>query len=314
MFFMQGGKGKRRADDDDEEDSGFFETGPSGEVDNARLYDLLDVKRDSSSADIKKAYHRLAMKHHPDKGGDPEMFLDIQRAFEVLSDADQRERYDRLGEEGIGEDGPSSPQGIFEQLFGGGKGGGARRGQRPRTKDSVRPIWVTLEELYTGVTRPLPITRKVVDESSASSACSTCGGKGAVVQVIRMGPLVQQVPSACPKCQGTGNSASMKTVREVLEVFVEKGSPDGHKIVIRGKADEALGCEAGDVIVVVRQQEHPRFMRKEADLYLEQEVSLAEALTGYRLVIPHLDGRKLVVRSQPGEVLRPTQGGMALKG
>lgn len=104
----------------------------------------------------------------------------------------------------------------------------------------------------------------------------------------------------------------MKVVREVLDIFVERGAPAGHKIVVHGKADEGPGCDPGDVIVVVSEQEHSRFMRKGADLYVEREVSLADALTGFRLVISHLDGRRLIVRSKPGEVLQP-QGGTALK-
>ncbi|CAJ1432046.1 unnamed protein product [Effrenium voratum] len=102
----------------------------------------------------------------------------------------------------------------------------------------------------------------------------------------------------------------------VLEVFVEKGSPDGHKITVHGKADEAPGCEAGDLVVLVRQQEHPKFLRREADLYLQVELSLAEVLAGFRcpqidsagirasarLAVEHLDGRQLSVRSKPGEV------------
>jgi len=134
------------------------------------------------------------------------------------------------------------------------------------------------------------------------------------MQVIRMGPMIagqQQVP--CPKCAGTGKCVQQKTVREVLDVFIEKGSPDGHNITFHGKADEQVGSQTGDVVVIVKQQDHPKFLRKEADLYMEQDITLGEALTGFRLVIPHLDGRKLIVKSKPGEVLQPQAGGVALK-
>jgi len=257
----------------------------------------------------------MAMKHHPDKGGDPEQFKAIQEAFEVLNDPQKRQQYDELGEEALKEDGPTSPSDIFEQLFGGGGAGGgpSRRTQRPRTKDIVRPVWLTLEELYSSVTRPLPITRKVIDSEDASQPCPACGGQGVVIQVIRMGPMIQQVQQKCPNCGGAGQSAKMISKKEVLEVFVEKGSPDGHKIVFHGKADESSGCEPGDVIAVVKQQEHREFMRKGADLYIERDISLAEALTGFRIAVQHLDGRTLVVCSKPGEVLQPQRSGMALK-
>ncbi|CAK0894093.1 unnamed protein product, partial [Prorocentrum cordatum] len=218
------------------------------EVDNTRLYALLGVEPSASSGEIKKAYHRMAMRHHPDKGGDPETFKDIQQAFEVLGDADKRRRYDQLGEEALDDDGASF------------RGGGPRRNQAQRTKDKVRLMWVTLEQLYTSVTRPLAHSRKVVDEVDGRppSRCDACGGQGVVVQMIRLGPIVQQVPHTCPVCSGAGSSAKLKTEREVLDVFVEKGSPDGHKIVFHGRADEAAGCEAGDLVVVVREQESTR--------------------------------------------------------
>mmetsp|Transcript_11204 Transcript_11204/g.31531 ORF Transcript_11204/g.31531 Transcript_11204/m.31531 type:complete len:431 (+) Transcript_11204:117-1409(+) len=302
---MFGGKGKGKGGGSEDDD------GPGGAANNTRLYGLLGVEPDASAPDIKKAYHRMAMRHHPDKGGDPEAFKDIQRAFEVLSDPEKRQRYDRLGEDALQEDGSPSAEDLIGQLFGG--GGGGRRGGRPQTKDQVRPVWATLEQLYTGVTRPLPVSRKMVDDSGGAQTCQACGGRGMAVQVIRMGPIVQQVQQPCPSCGGTGSSSKMRAQREVLDVFIEKGSPDGHKIVFHGKSDESPGCEPGDVVVVVRQQEHQHFMRKGADLYLERDISLAEALTGFRLVVPHLDGRKLVVRSKPGEVLQPQQGGAALK-
>lgn len=319
MFFF-GGKGGGKGmpmgmggmgmgmgfDEDDDEESA------DKEVDNSKLYEVLDVEKDASPAEIKKAHRIKAMKHHPDKGGDPETFKDIQRAFEVLSDPEQRQKYDAYGEEGLSGDGPSSPHDFLSQIFGGKGGGKGRAGQRPRTENLTRPMWVSLEQVYMGVTRPLPITRKVVDEGAASSTCQACDGQGMVVQVIRMGPMIQQVQQPCPKCNGTGSTAKTRTEREVLEVFVEKGSPDGHKIVFHGKADESPGHEPGDVVVVVKQQDHPLFMRKGADLYLERDISLAEALTGFRLVVKHLDGRRLVVRSKPGEVLQP-QHGIALK-
>lgn len=298
------GKGKGKGSDDD---------GSEKEVDNSRLYGLLGVEKDASPGDIKKAYHKMAMKHHPDKGGDPETFKDIQRAFEVLSDPERRETYDQYGEEGLAEESSPSHHDILGQLFGGKGGGGKGRRQRPRTKDQARLMWVTLEQIYSGVTRPLPITRKVVDSEAEQSTCEACDGRGMVIQVIRMGPMVQQMQQPCPACNGVGSAAKTRTEREVLEVFVEKGSPDGHKITFHGKADEAPGHEAGDVVVIVKQQEHDRFMRKGADLYLERDISLTEALTGFRIVVPHLDGRRLVVCSRPGEVLQPQRGGTVIK-
>lgn len=276
-------------------------------MDTCRFYDHLGVGKDATPSEIKKAYHKKAMRLHPDKGGDPDDFKELQRAFEVLSDEEKRKRYDHTGEEGLDSD--ANDQDLLSHIFGKGR----NKPGRPKTKDVVRPIWVTLEELYTGVNRRLPITRKVLDPSGESCKCDACDGKGVAIQVLRMGPMVRQVQQTCEKCSGKGSCHKMQNVREVLEVFVEKCSPNGHKITIHGKADEADGCEAGDVVVVVREQDHPKFMRKEADLYYSVELSLSEALTGFRLVVQHLDDRKLLVRSKPGEVLRPRRSGLVLK-
>jgi len=288
------------------------------EVDNSRLYAQLELEPDATENDIKKSYHKLARTHHPDKGGDPETFKAITLAYEVLSDPDRRQRYDKFGEEALEEDGPSGagPQDLLQQIFGGGGGGGNGKrggGSKPRTKDVVKPMWVSLENIYNGVTKQQTIARKVISGDGDASACQTCSGRGFIIEMIRMGPVVQQVQEMCFSCNGAGSKCSMRTVPEKLNVFVEKGAPDGHKVTFYEKADESPAADPGNVVIVLKQQEHKVFLRKGADLYIEREISLGEALTGFRVVIQHLDGRNLVVRSNPGEVLQPQGGGTAIK-
>merc|ERR1719201_3208920 len=108
--------------------------GSNKNADTTKFYKLLEVEKNASEAEIKKAYRKMAIKHHPDKGGDPEKFKEITRAYEVLSDADKRSTYDRFGEEGLEEGGGGDPSDIFAQMFGGGGGGGGRR-QKKKTKE-----------------------------------------------------------------------------------------------------------------------------------------------------------------------------------
>jgi len=117
--------------------------------------------------------------------------------------------------------------------------------------------------------------------------------------------MIQQMQSACGACGGQGKSFKLKAEREVLEVLIQKGSPDKHKIPFREMADESPDADAGDVIFVVNEQEHKEFKRKGADLYLERTISLAEALCGFELEVNHLDGRKLLVSTTPGEIVKP---------
>merc|ERR1712241_528484 len=100
-----------------------------------------------------------------------------------------------------------------------------------------------------------------------------------------------------------------KQEREVLEVLIQKGSPDGHKVPCREMADEHPEADTGDVVFVLKQQEHAEFKRKGTDLYLERKISLVEALCGFEMEITHLDGRKLLVKTSPGEIVKPMAHG-----
>merc|ERR1719356_1558404 len=111
--------------------------------------------------------------------------------------------------------------------------------------------------------------------------------------------------SACDECGGKGKTFTTKQEREVLEVHIQKGSPDGHKISFRGMADEHPDADTGDVIFVCKQQEHALFKRKGADLFIERKISLVEALCGFSLDLKHLDGRKLLIKTSPGEIIKP---------
>jgi len=279
---------------------------PQRDVDTTAFYKLLEVDKDSSEADIKKAYRKLAVKHHPDKGGDPEKFKEISRAYEVLSDPEKREKYNRFGEEGVdGEGGGGDPTDIFEAFFGGsrGHGGGGRR--RQKTKDVVQTLKVSLEQMYNGATKKMAITRQVIDKKKGVQTCSSCDGRGVRVEVIRMGPMIQQMQSQCHACGGQGKSFRTKQEKEILEVPIQKGSPDGHKIPFREMADEHPDADTGDVIFVIKQQEHAVFKRRGCDLYMERDISLVEALCGFELEVAHLDGRKLLVKTSPGDIVKP---------
>jgi len=124
-----------------------------------------------------------------------------------------------------------------------------------------------------------------------------------------MGPMIQQVQSSCDACGGKGKSFHTKQEREILEVHIQKGAPDGHKVNFREMADEHPDADTGDVVFVLKEQEHPVFKRKGADLFIERKISLVEALCGFTLEVTHLDGRKLMVKTSPGEIVRPMAQG-----
>lgn len=265
------------------------------------------------------------MTHHPDKGGDEERFKEITTAFEVLSDDEKRQTYDEYGEEGLKDGGgPADAHDLFSAMFGG--GGSHARG--PKKGDNVvHSLRVTLEDLYKGKMSKLAIIRnrvcKTCDGIGASrpdgvSKCSVCDGHGVTVTLSQIGPgMVQQVQSNCRACRGSGEIISeslrcqvcrgekVTKERKVLEVYVDKGMQDGQKITFHGEANAVPGLAAGDVIVVLKQDEHRQFTRKDNNLILEKEISLTDALCGGEFTVKQLDGRVLHVKSPPGSVITP---------
>lgn len=299
----------------------------SGPVDNEGFYKLLGVEKDADENAIKKAYRKLALKHHPDKGGDVEKFKEISYAAEVLSDPEKKQIYDKYGKEGLeegGGGGGGSAEDMFSQFF----GGGGRRGPKGPQKgeDITHTLKVSLEDLYNGKTVKLAINRDKMcsdcngkgGKDGAEKTCSDCNGRGAKVQLRQIGPgMVQQIQSVCNSCKGAGKTMSEKDKcktckgkkvnkdRKILEVNVEKGMKNNQKIKFTGEADEAPDTIPGDVVFVVQEREHDRFKRKGADLVLTMNLTLSEALCGFTRTITHMDGRVLRVDSKPGSVVKP---------
>ncbi len=304
-------------------------------VDNSKLYDMLEVPKDATDADIKKAYRRAAMVHHPDKGGDADKFKDIQHAYEVLSNPDKRKLYDQGGEEAVehGHAGGDDDMDIFS-AFG---GGGRRRGPPPKARgeDVVFPLTVTLEEMYNGCTKKLRLTRNILctgcdgKGGSKVTECSGCKGQGVKVMIRQIGPgMITQQQVTCQACRGEGqviapgakcrdcDGQKVTKEKKTLEVTVPKGCTHGSTHVFKGAADEAPNTIPGDVIVKFDQKPHDQMTRKGNHLFYKLNISLLEALTGFEAHIQQLDGRVLALKSnaivRPGDYKMIVDEGMPI--
>ncbi|GLB35267.1 putative dnaJ central domain [Lyophyllum shimeji] len=301
-------------------------------VKETKYYDLLEVPPNASEADLKKAYRKKALRLHPDKGGDPDKFKEVTHAYEILSDPEKRDIYDHRGEAGLSEQGGMGgmdPQDLFSQLFGGGGGGffggGGGRAAGPRkTKDLVHRVNVSLEDLYRGKTTKLALTRNVIcskckgkgGKDGAVRTCPTCNGRGIKITMRQMGPMIQQIQSACDECHGSGEIINLKDrctqckgkkvmpEKKLLEVHIDKGMKSGQTVTFRGESDQSPTAEPGDVVIVIEEKPHERFKRHENDLLTEVEIDLLTALAGGQFAIRHLDDRALLVQLEPGEVVR----------
>nr|AAB86799.1 putative [Arabidopsis thaliana]prf//2118338A AtJ2 protein [Arabidopsis thaliana] len=312
----------------------MFGRGPSRKSDNTKFYEILGVPKTAAPEDLKKAYKKAAIKNHPDKGGDPEKFKELAQAYEVLSDPEKREIYDQYGEDALkegmgGGGGGHDPFDIFSSFFGSGGHpfGSHSRGRRQRRgEDVVHPLKVSLEDVYLGTTKKLSLSRKALcskcngkgSKSGASLKCGGCQGSGMKISIRQFGPgMMQQVQHACNDSKGTGETINDRdrcpqckgekvvSEKKVLEVNVEKGMQHNQKITFSGQADEAPDTVTGDIVFVIQQKEHPKFKRKGEDLFVEHTISLTEALCGFQFVLTHLDKRQLLIKSKPGEVVKP---------
>jgi len=278
----------------------------------------------------------MAMKYHPDKNPDDpaaaEKFKDVGEAYEVLSNEEKRQTYDKYGKEALKEGGSgASPHDIFEHFFGGGGfssffGGGGGRGGKRKGEDIVHELQVTLEDLYRGKTAKLSITRNILcgtcdgkgaKAGASGGECKACNGRGVRIITRQIGPMIQQMQTVCNECSGKGetikeedkckNCKGKKVVKEkkILEVLIEKGIRHGQKIVFANQADEAPGMEPGDIIFVVVEKKHDVFKHNGNDLLIELDIPLIDALTGFQTYIKHLDDRMLHIKTEKGDIIKP---------
>uniref|UniRef100_A0AC35UDE9 J domain-containing protein n=1 Tax=Rhabditophanes sp. KR3021 TaxID=114890 RepID=A0AC35UDE9_9BILA len=295
-------------------------------VKDTKFYDILEITPTATENEIKKAYRKMALRYHPDKNTDAnaeEIFKKISNAYETLMDGNKREIYDKYGEEGLkersegGGGGMHDPFDIFNMMFN--RGGGR---QRPtKQKDTVHQLGVKLEELYNGFTRKLKVSRNIKCEKckgvggKGCKQCPKCKGQGVEMAYVQLGPgLVTQTQRPCHPCGGTGESFTsicdgcmgkkLAKKAEIVEVHIEKGMKDGERITLHGKGDEHPTLEAGDFVVILDEQQHQDWVRKDEILICEQSLSLSEALCGVHKFIKTLDGRTLEYSTIPGEIIK----------
>ncbi|AUB84025.1 molecular chaperone DnaJ [Candidatus Thiodictyon syntrophicum] len=283
-------------------------------------YEILEVARNASEADVKKAFRRLAMKHHPDRNtgdtGAEAKFKEIKLAYDVLSDAKKRSAYDQFGHAGVeagaggfggpGDFGGGSFQDIFGDVFGDIFGGRGGRG-RGRGSDLRYDLSLTLEEAVAGKDVKIRIPTLVECQFCGGSGakpgtkpktCPTCSGTGQVRMQQGFFSIQQTCPQcrgkghiieeSCPHCRGRGRLQEEKT----LSVKVPPGVDTGDRIRLAGEGERGEhGGTPGDLYVQVQVQEHPIFTREGAHLYCEVPIGFVVAALGGDMEVPTLDGK-----------------------
>ncbi len=311
-------------------------------------YEVLGVERGASEGDVKKAYRRLAMKHHPDRNAGnadaEEKFKEASEAYEVLSDQEKRERYDRFGHAGVeGAGGGFNAGGfgdigdIFGEVFGDIFSGGRGRRASRRGRDMEYTLDLTLEQAVRGDSVEVRVPTLVACDDcrgsgakpgTSPSSCPECGGRGQV----RVSQGFFSLQQTCPRCRGAGRvildpcgacrGRGRVEQRKTLAVKVPAGVDNGDRIRLSGEGEAgASGAPPGDLYVQMRVADHPIFTRDGTNLYCDVPLSFPDAALGGEIEVPTLDGRvklKVPAETQTDKLFRlrgrgapPVRGGPA---
>lgn len=304
----------------------------------ADYYETLGVSRDASNADLKKAFRRQAMKHHPDRNTDNSeeaetKFKAAKEAHDILSDANKRAAYDQYGHAGVDPSMGGRPGGggggfddAFGDIFGDIFGGGGRRGGQQRAQggaDMQYNLELTLEDAVFGTEVKIKIPTLVgcntcdgsgAKKGTSASTCTTCGGAGQV----RMQQGFFAVQQTCPQCRGKGKMISSpcgdchgqgrKQEEKTLSVKVPAGVDTGDRIRLAGEGEAGeRGAPTGDLYVQMHVKEHDIFIRDDNDLRCEMPISVGTAALGGDIEVPTLNGRlrlKIPAETQTGKLFR----------
>ena len=297
-------------------------------------YEVLGVNKDASEEDIKKAYRKLAMKHHPDRNPDnpkaEERFKEAKEAYEILSDSQKRGAYDQFGHAGVD---PSAAAGagagfgnfadafgdIFSDIFGGGRG----RSSVFRGADLRYNLEISLEDAARGTETRIRIpTMEECETCHGSGAkpgtspttCPSCHGQGQ----MRVQQGFFSIQQTCPRCHGSGkivtapcascSGAGRLKQHKTLSVKIPSGVDEGDRIRLTGEGEAGVnGGPPGDLYVVIHLRAHAVFQRDHNDLHCEMPISITTAALGGEIEIPTLDGYakiRVPAETQSGKVFR----------
>ncbi len=292
-------------------------------------YEILGIGKNASPDEIKKAYRRLAVQHHPDRGGDEAQFKEVGEAYEILKDPSKRQRYDQFGHAGVGSSAASDGNpfagfgaggenvnfdfgdlglgDIFGSFFGGGMGGQGRRSTRGR--DVETGVEISFEQAVFGTEVELELTLEDMCEQCKGTAaepgtelktCEQCKGSGQISHLTRtLFGNIQQT-RVCPNCNGRGKipekpcsvcgGKGTKRQHQNIKLKVPAGIDDGAVIRLHGRGEAMVGGTKGDLYVNIRVKPHKKFTR-EGDLILSSErINMVDAALGTEVEVETVDG------------------------
>jgi molecular chaperone DnaJ len=303
-------------------------------------YEILDIDKSADEKDVKRAYRKMAMKYHPDRNqGDSEAeekFKEINEAYEVLSNAEKRSRYDQFGHEGVNGQGQGfggySGAGGFEDVFGDifdmfGGGGSRRKSRASKGRDIQTEVILEFKDAAFGIEKEIEVIRNETCSTcngsgakpgTKTNTCSNCGGTGEVRYTQRT-PFGQFVNAkTCPTCGGEGKTfeeachdcggSGLKREKRSIKIKIPAGVDNGSVMTLRGEGEPGIkGGPKGDVYVVIRVREHESLKRDGFDILSEAYINIAQAALGDEIIVQTLDSKvkyEVEEGTQSGTVFR----------
>lgn len=258
---------------------------------NTEFYDLLEISVSASDAEIKTAFKKHAIIHHPDKGGNADHFKKIKTAYDVLSNPEKKREYDGIGKN----------RNIFEDLF---KNIFTQFTKR-KTDPIIHRYEVSLEDLCTNKIAKFELIRNRICGCSNFTNCTICNGRGMVTEIRQFGPMIQHMQNKCNTCNGKGKiytscdncSEGLVVDTQIFEIHLNSNIENGHRYLFENEGTQEIGHDSGDLIVDIYYKLHVVFVCNGRTLIYTHTLSLQEALCGFKYDLIHPSGELIQVVS-----------------
>lgn len=281
-------------------------------VKETEFYTRLGISPNATNSEIKKAYRKLAVIHHPDKGGDENKFKELTEAYEVLSDKDKREKYDNFGKDGLGDNGMNfNPHDIFNQFFGG--FGGMKQKKKKKVSNIKIVEEISMKDVYFGKKINIVYFRNDVcsscdgkgSSSGKSYKCESCKGNGVKFITKQVAPgMIQQMQMTCNKCNGEGeiinnddkcpkcNGNKIEKVKHTFPFEVPKGVPDNTQLGVGNEGHQDIDTFERSDLVLIFKVKNNIFTREENNLIYNLDLDIGEALCGCKKSFKYIDDKE----------------------